>query len=476
MSSGPQNLAALLQGLNQNALLKYRPHAKQAEFHRLGIDHRERALLAGNRLGKTTCATNEGTYHALGDYPDWWEGKRFHHPTTGWVANATFEVSRDVNQAKFLGDGGPDSFGTGSIPKSRIVKWTTLRSSVADCVDTLYVRHSSGGVSTIKFKAYVQGIQSFTGAAVDWMHMDEIVPDAIYSEALRRLQDTRGVMMLTVTPTSGLYGAVKHFYPAPDANSRALVLLSIEESGLFTPEEIAEEESRIPPHERDCRLRGVPAMGTGLIFPVPDSDIVCDAFEGGIPTGWPQIVGLDFGYNHPTAATRLAYDRDNDTVYVTAEYRKREETPVIHAAAIRAWGDWLPVAWPHDGVHHDKGSGISLKQTYTKLGLKMLHEYATFHDGGYGVETGLLDMYDRMRTGRWKVMRHCQQWLAEKAQYHRKMNQETGRVQIWKVDDDLISASRYGLMMLRFARAEFTESKRYKASQVNRIEWSPLAI
>ena len=33
----------------------------------------------------------------------------------------------------------------------------------------------------------------------------------------------------------------------------------------------------------------------------------------------------------------------------------RESAPIVHAAAIRAWGDeWVPIAWPHDGLQHDK--------------------------------------------------------------------------------------------------------------------------
>ena len=47
---------------------------------------------------------------------------------------------------------------------------------------------------------------------------------------------------------------------------------------------------------------------------------------------------LDFGWDHPTAAVRLAWDRDADIVYVTDAYRVREETPLMHAAALNAVG------------------------------------------------------------------------------------------------------------------------------------------
>jgi hypothetical protein len=50
-----------------------------------------------------------------------------------------------------------------------------------------------------------------------------------------------------------------------------------------------------------------------------------------------------------------------------------------------------------------------------------------------------------MQTGRWKVFRTCTSWLEEFRLYHRK----DGKVV--KERDDTISASRYALMMKRFA-------------------------
>jgi hypothetical protein len=56
------------------------------------------------------------------------------------------------------------------------------------------------------------------------------------------------------------------------------------------------------------------------------------------------------------------------------------------------------------------------------------------------------DLRDRMMTGRFKVFDHCSEWFEEFRQYHRK----DGR--IVKAHDDLLDATRYGVMMLRMAR------------------------
>jgi hypothetical protein len=51
----------------------------------------------------------------------------------------------------------------------------------------------------------------------------------------------------------------------------------------------------------------------------------------------------------------------------------------------------------------------------------MMHEHATFDDGGMSVEAGVQEMHDRMRGGRWKVFRgRNEEWLEEYSMYHRK--------------------------------------------------------
>lgn len=215
----------------------------------------------------------------------------------------------------------------------------------------------------------------------------------------------------------------------------------------------------LPPHEKEARSKGIPGLGEGAIFPVSDESILVDPFE--IPAHWRQIGGLDFGYDHPFGATKLAHDLDADCVYVTAEYRERKATPVIHAAALRPWGKWLPWAWPHDGLQHDKGSGEQLAQQYRDQELDLLPERATFEDETNGVEAGLSDMLVRMQTQRWKVFRTCPLWMEEKRLYHRKKN-EQGKIAIVALRDDLISSSRYGLMMIRHAEV----SKRTAMPQV----------
>jgi hypothetical protein len=131
---------------------------------------------------------------------------------------------------------------------------------------------------------------------------------------------------------------------------------------------------------------------------------------------------------------------------VCKTHRLREASPVIHAAALRAWGKELPWAWPRDGRRETlEGAGIALAQQYTAQGLNMLHEHAQFEDKSVSVEAGLMDMLTRMQTGRFKVFNHLNDWWEEFRLYHRK----DGKVH--KEGDDLMRATRYALMSLRHA-------------------------
>jgi phage terminase large subunit-like protein len=170
----------------------------------------ERCFMAGNRVGKTEAAAYEVTLHLTGLYPDWWEGRRFANAVTAWAAGDTSQTVRDILQEKLLGRAG--AHGTGMIPGDRIVKVTPKR-GLAEAVDTIYVRHVSGGISAVTLKSYQEGRESFQGVGVDVVWLDEEVPDSIYIEALTRLLTTQGILMLTFTPLKGLTDVVLRFLP-----------------------------------------------------------------------------------------------------------------------------------------------------------------------------------------------------------------------------------------------------------------------
>lgn len=433
-----------------NALRYYEPYEKQKEFHDNGAFYRERLFMAGNQLGKTVSGAAEAAMHLTGRYPDWWQGKRFGQAITMLAGSESYELTRDGVQRLLIGPpASAEDWGTGYIPADAIVA-KTRRSGVSNALDSVTVHHEKGGNSTLLFKAYEQGRSKWQANTVDYVWFDEEPPEDVYFEGITRTNATRGSVAVTFTPLKGMSSVVGRYVLEQSAD-REVTTMTIDDALHYSSEERDQIVASYPAHERDARTRGVPSLGSGRIFPVIEDEITVQPFE--IPAHWAQIGGMDFGWDHPTAGALCAYDRDNDVFYVTGTYRQREQTPIIHAAAMKKWGAWLPWSWPHDGLQHDKGSGEQLRQQYADQGLNMLPGKATFSDGTNGVEAGLSEMLQRMQTGRWKVFSGCSEWFEEFRLYHRA----DGRVV--KERDDVLCASRYALMMKRFARSKPANKK-----------------
>jgi len=428
-----------------NRLRDYKPYPKQAEFH--AILARERCLIAGNQVGKTWAAGFEVAMHLTGNYPDWWQGKHWDRPVICWAASETMEVSRDASQRILLGREG--NRGEGAIPLNAI-QMTAPYPNVKDAVSLSRIKHVSGGFSTVVFKSYDQGRKKFQGDTIDIFWPDEEPPEDIYFEGMTRTNATGGIVMMTFTPLLGMSSVVKRFL-LEKSEDRRVIHMTIEDAAHYSEEDRARITASYPEHEREARTKGIPVMGSGRVFPITEASIVIDPIP--LLDEWPRIAGIDFGWDHPTAGAWLAWDRDNDVVYLYADYSLSKATPTIHASAFRKHGQDLPIAWPHDGLQHDKGSGEQLAQQYRDEGLKMLPERATFENGTSGVEAGITEMLQRMESGRFKVFRYCHDWLAEFRMYHRKDGL------IVKLDDDCISASRYALMELRHAETPIPKQR-----------------
>jgi phage terminase large subunit-like protein len=419
-------------------------------------------LMAGNQLGKTLSAAFETAMHLTGKYPPWWKGKRFNRPVRWLAGSESGELTRKGVQRLLLGPPEVESlWGTGAIPKADLIDHPR-RQGIADAVSGITVRYIDGGISSIQLNSYDQGRTKWQAETIDGIWFDEEPPEDIYFEGVTRTNTGFGPVYSTLTPLMGVSEVVRRFYLEKHADTH-LTIMDICDAEHYTPEQRAQIIASYPEHERKARTKGLPQLGSGRVFPFEKSLIACESFP--IPGHWPQGCGIDFGWDHPSAGVRMAWDRDADCVYVIAAHRAKAQTPMMFTAATLPWGAWLPWAWPHDGKQSggkfDAQDQQQLQAIYKKHGLAMLFQHAQFEDGTNGVEAGITDMYERMETGRWKVFSHLLDWFEEFELYHRKDGL------IVKLNDDLISASRYGLMMKRF----FTVQK--KPKKVREEEYGP---
>ena len=187
----------------------------------------------------------------------------------------------------------------------------------------------------------------------------------------------------------------------------------------------------IPPHQRDARTKGVPQLGSGAIYPVPETDILVDDFE--IPAHYARGYGMDVGWNC-TAVVWVALDRETSVRYLYALHKRGEAEPSIHADAVRSRGAWIPGRIDPAARGRGQKAGAQLLEDYVDLGL--------FLDvAPNAVEAGLLDVWRALSTGQLKIFKSCRAWLEEFRLYRRDLK---GR--IVKQNDHLMDATRYAVV------------------------------
>lgn len=419
----------------------------QHKFWRDGKYNKQRLVLAGNQVGKTSLTCAETNYHLTQDYPDGWEGYRFNHPINCWALGGTAEQIKRVLQNRLLGEIEGDYAEGGWIASSNIisssfVRWSGLRGSLKE----VKIK-SAAGASKISFISYVQDNIAMMGDIVDLILIDEEPKDAsVYPQLLiRTLNGDRkrgGLIMLAFTPELG-HTEIYEQFTANLQPQQSLIRAEWDEAAHLTPERKKQMLEALPPHEREMRSKGIAQLGSGGVYPVMD-EYLHDNIEV-MPAHFPRLCGIDFGYNF-TGLVWGAWDRDTDILHVYDCLKIEQQTPAEISLMIRGRGEWIPVAWPMDGHLPERGSGLPQKDLYVKHGVSMLDKHATDAEGSVSVEAGTMRLLERMKAGKLKIAPHLKEIFIEKRLYRR----EKGK--IVKKNDHLLDALRYLEMMLRYAK------------------------
>ena len=410
--------------IKNNKLEFYYPHKKQIEFHKLGKTVKERIFMAGNRCGKTYCGSMEMAMHLTGNYPKNWKGKVFHGPINAWAASVSIEATRDILQSSYLGS--DDT--AGCIPKNAI-EHITYRRGVSGAIDTIYIKHKSGGVSSLGFKSYDQGREKFQGTSKDLIHLDEEPDIGIYEECLLRTLDTGGLIMLTMTPLKGLSDICQHFMQDLNNDNKKIVQASWDDTNHLSESEKDLLRKSLRPHEIEAREKGIPSLGSGKIYPIKEEDIKVDPFD--IPDSFKLCFGMDFGWSNPTAIVWGAINPETNVLYIYDSYAVSELSPAEHAVTIKQKGEFIPGVCDPAGSMSLQNNGLNLIDLYAKAGI-----YLTKADNS--VEPGIMHLYELFKEGKVKVFSNLEPWWREFRLYRRN---EKG--QIVKKDDHLMDASRY---------------------------------
>lgn len=213
--------------------------------------------------------------------------------------------------------------------------------------------------------------------------------------------------------------------------SKFVVMADWDDVPHLSESEKIELLASIPPHQRDARTKGVPQLGSGAIYPVPETDILVEDFD--IPEHYARGYGMDVGWNC-TAVVWLAHDRETGVRYIYALHKRGEAEPSVHADAVRSRGIWIPGRIDPASRGRSQRDGTVLIDDYVDQGL--------FLDiAPNAVEAGLLEVWRLLSTGQLKVFQSCTAWLEEFRLYRRD---NKGRVV--KQNDHLMDATRYAVV------------------------------
>ena len=299
----------ILDRLERNPWLLYKPHPIQEDFHKSKA--RIRAFFGGNRSGKTRALVQEVLWYAIGLHPY----KKITPPVDIWVVSLDFPSSRDVAEPMFR----------------KLIGTAYLKS----WHETNRIIELVNG-STISFKSVDSGWEKFQGTAKHLIAFDEEPEFRVWQECQMRVVSTCGDIIIAMTPLHGMTWIYDEVYEPWEQHRNPDVecfIAHIKDNPYIKREEIARIEKTFYDEDRTARLEGKFVEFAGLIYKEFDRNIhLVKRFH--IPDHWVRIRGLDPGLNNPTACIWWAISPQNEH-FIYDEYYEMDKTIKQFASEIR---------------------------------------------------------------------------------------------------------------------------------------------
>ena len=441
----------------------------QKEAVKRTMDHRVVGLIASNQTGKSEAAMSLVACLATGIIPEWWEGRKYDRPVKIMVAGVDGNHNKHVLQEKLFGSNNwrmKNERGAGMIPKDFIIEDSavTIR---GDDIASIKIRHVSGGMSEILFRAYSQGREAAQGFQADFIVIDEQPKDDFWSEALLRTAATGGCVVCSFTPLKGMTGLVAELMqlkPEDDSpedkfgskykseDGWSMIRATWDDITHIPEEDKAQIRKGIPDYEVATRTYGIPMAGHGRIFPFTRDELVYRDSEVGTLDHLPHLVGIDIGHGFgrdPSAAILVAWDEMKDIIYVRNACRESTDTTRDLAKLIVKVEHQCPVAFPADANRSNMNAETTVAQQLREMDIKLLGRPFSNPKGADGKRNnhkmvGIKHISERIREGKLKISSNrCSQLLEEIDQYSYS---DTGKVQ--DGNDHCIDAFRYAVMSI----------------------------
>lgn len=220
------------------------------------------------------------------------------------------------------------------------------------------------------------------------------------------------------------------------AGERFVVGCTWDDVPHLSDKEKADLWAALPPHERRQRSKGLPVLGSGLVYPFEEEHIKIDPIP--LQKEWKRCFGFDTDAGAGwTAMVWLALDAENSLVYLYHCYKSPSRSKADHIEKMRSMGTkkkplWIPGVGDARALVVTEDDARQVIELYRDAGVDIDH-------ANKAVEAGVQKVFDLIQLKRFRVFSTCVEWFEEFRQYHRKDGK------IVKVNDHLMDATRYAV-------------------------------
>jgi len=248
--------------------------------------------------------------------------------------------------------------------------------------------------------------------------------------ALRRIGFHKGRALLTTTlyNLGWLKTEIYDRWKAGDKDYDVVQFASIL-NPAYPREEFERAKATLPEWKFKMFYLGQFARPEGLVYQDFDpGKHVVKPFE--VPASWRKIIGVDFGYNNPTAAVWIAINPDG-VMYVYREYYRRQKLPEESGLAIKKLSEGERI----DAVYCDPSDPAAIEK-YCRLGLPA-------EPANNAVKEGIETVITLFKANRLFVFQGLVNLLDEIENYRWQEKQEKLRDEPVKEYDHAVDAMRY---------------------------------
>ena len=396
---------------------EYKPHKYQQEFHQSKA--RFRTFIAGRRGGKSLAGTIEALKHA--DLDPIEKGR----PVHGMIVAPTYGMLMDVNVAMIME----------WCPPSSIKSWNKVEKNL-ELVNG----------STITFRSG-DNPDRLRGTEKDWIWMDEacFMNKYVWEVIYPTLTSTNGIAWITTTP-QGYDWVYDSFYkPAIDGDSSYKAWKFTTLDNPYIDQELI-EKARTDMTDVMFRQEYLASFEKfeGLIYPDFNNTLHIKNSTNEITDTY--FIGLDVGWNHPTACVLVKEDKDRN-LFIIDEFREQYMT--VDKISNRLRGMIEGNGLTPDKIEMfiiDPASRGTQQSSGQSMYDQILQEGWGFIPGNNDVMAGINRMTRLIKEDRFFMHPRCEKSKEEISNYHwKKWNEEKDgyRNRPFKLKEDLMDAIRY---------------------------------